>query len=167
MMNHSLTDILNIKYPIIQAPMAGGITTTELVASVSNFGGLGSVGAGYMTPDKLREQIINIKSKTTENFNVNLFVSNKFEVAEKEVENANKLLQTIKYELGLEEEKVNIPTYEDTLSTFHEQIEVILEESVPICSFTFGLPDKEVVANLKNKGIVVMATATTVEEAIE
>ena len=41
-----LTQSLNIQYPIIQAGMAGS-TTAELVATVSNKGGLGCIGAGY------------------------------------------------------------------------------------------------------------------------
>ncbi len=48
---------LGIESPIIQAPMAGGITTPELVAAVSNAGGLGSLGAGYMSPGNIREAI--------------------------------------------------------------------------------------------------------------
>lgn len=42
-----LSQVLNLQYPIIQAPMAGGATTSQLVAAVSNQGGLGSIGAGY------------------------------------------------------------------------------------------------------------------------
>jgi nitronate monooxygenase len=44
-------------YPIIQAPMAGGATTPELVAAVSNAGGLGSLGAGYLSPAEIHEAI--------------------------------------------------------------------------------------------------------------
>lgn len=46
--NNQLTQSLNIQYPIIQAGMAGS-TTEELVATVSNKGGLGCIGAGYFT----------------------------------------------------------------------------------------------------------------------
>ena len=45
--NNQLTQSLNIQYPIIQAGMAGS-TTAELVATVSNKGGLGCIGAGYL-----------------------------------------------------------------------------------------------------------------------
>lgn len=45
-----LTELLQISRPIIQAGMAGGITSPRLVAAVSNAGGLGSLGAGYMSP---------------------------------------------------------------------------------------------------------------------
>ncbi|RIP23396.1 nitronate monooxygenase, partial [Staphylococcus gallinarum] len=47
-----VTGLLNVKYPIIQAGMAGS-TTPELVATVSNAGGLGTIGAGYFSSDRL------------------------------------------------------------------------------------------------------------------
>ncbi|MFB6650172.1 nitronate monooxygenase, partial [Bacillus toyonensis] len=50
MFTSRVIDTLQIKYPIIQAGMAGAITTPELVAAVSNSGGLGTLGAGYMSP---------------------------------------------------------------------------------------------------------------------
>src|ERR1700732_771740 len=65
---------LGIEHPVIQAPMAGGPSTPELVAAVSNAGGLGSLGAAYLTPDQITEAIRRIKSLTNKPFNVNLFV---------------------------------------------------------------------------------------------
>ena len=70
----SLLNTLNLTHPIIQAPMAGGATTPELIASVSNFGGLGSLGAGMTAPDVLNSQINTIKTLTDRPFMVNLMV---------------------------------------------------------------------------------------------
>lgn len=64
---------LGIEYPVIQAPMAGGPTTPELVAAVSNAGGLGSLGAAYLTPSQITEAIRQIRLLTDRPFNVNLF----------------------------------------------------------------------------------------------
>src|ERR1700693_5537035 len=64
---------LGITHPIIQAPMAGGPSTPELVAAVSNTGGLGSLGAAYMTPDQITDAVQRIKSLTEKPFQVNLF----------------------------------------------------------------------------------------------
>ena len=61
---NSLCKLLKIRYPIIQADMAGS-TTPELVAAVSNAGGLGIVGAAIVTPDQLLEMILKIKKLTT------------------------------------------------------------------------------------------------------
>lgn len=57
-----LTQMLSIEYPIIQAGMAGS-TTPKLVASVSNSGGLGTIGAGYFNTQQLEDEIepINVK----------------------------------------------------------------------------------------------------------
>ncbi|MGN6658112.1 MAG: nitronate monooxygenase [Achromobacter mucicolens] len=48
-----LIELLKLDHPIIQAPMAGGATTVELVAEASKAGALGSLGAAYMTPEQI------------------------------------------------------------------------------------------------------------------
>lgn len=60
-----LTRTLKIRYPIFQAPMAGGVSTPELVAAVSNAGGLGNLGGGYLTPEQLRSEIQKSSSERT------------------------------------------------------------------------------------------------------
>ena len=67
-----LCDLLGIRYPIIQAGMAGGFTTPELVAAVSNAGALGVLGANRLTPEQTRNQIRRIKTLTNQPFGVNL-----------------------------------------------------------------------------------------------
>src|SRR6185437_9980547 len=64
---------LGIEHPIIQGPMGGGPSTPELVAAVSNAGGLGSLGAAYLTPDQIGDAIRRIRALTDRPFNVNLF----------------------------------------------------------------------------------------------
>ena len=73
MLETELTRILKIRYPIFQAPMAGGPSTPELIAAVSNAGGLGNLGAGYLTPELLRSSIQEIRRLTDQPFGVNLF----------------------------------------------------------------------------------------------
>jgi nitronate monooxygenase len=67
------TSLLCTRYPIVQAPMAGA-STPELVAAVSNAGGLGSLGAALLAPDDLRAAIREIRARTDAPFGVNLFV---------------------------------------------------------------------------------------------
>lgn len=168
MVNNVLSSILNIKYPIIQAPMAGGITTSKLVAAVSNSGGLGMIGAGYLTPMQLKEQIREIKQLTAKPFGINLFVPNEFAVTENEIILAQQKLNQIRDQLNLRpKENMEIPTVTDMFENFTEQIKVVIEEKVPICSFTFGIPSEEVIAELKDANIILMGTATTVREAVE
>jgi nitronate monooxygenase len=58
----NLFELLKLSLPIIQAPMAGGATTPELVAAVSNYGALGSLGCGYMDPSHMRDAIRHTRS---------------------------------------------------------------------------------------------------------
>lgn len=73
--DNKLTRLLGIQYPIIQAGMAGS-TTASLVATVSEKGGLGTIGAGYFSIDKLESEIKAVKEKSSQPFGVNLFVPN-------------------------------------------------------------------------------------------
>jgi nitronate monooxygenase len=73
------TEKLNIEHPVIQAPMAGGVTTPELVAAVSEAGGLGSIGAAYLSPRAMREAVRRTRELTDRPFSVNLFVPQPFE----------------------------------------------------------------------------------------
>jgi len=168
MLNNEMTKLLKIKYPIIQAPMARGVTTSKLVAEVSNSGGLGMIGAGYMTPVQLRKQVREIKELTSNPFGVNLFVPNEFQVTENEIQSANQFLNPIRQQLNLHsKEQFEISHFNDVFEKFVEQIKVVMEEKVPICSFTFGIPSEEVIAELKQSNIILMGTATTVTEAVE
>jgi nitronate monooxygenase len=164
---NELTRLLCIQHPIIQAPMAGGITTSRLVAEVSNSGALGMMGAGYMTPMQIRDQIREIRKLTSYPFGINLFVPNEFRRKQNEITEANLLLKPIREQLGVHERSGEIPDFNQVQATFHEQIKVVIEEQVPVCSFTFGIPAREIIEELKQHGVIVIGTATTVNEAVE
>ncbi|MDP4163653.1 MAG: nitronate monooxygenase [Bacillota bacterium] len=159
-----ITDLLKIDYPIIQAPMAGGITTPELVAAVSNAGGLGMIGAGYLSSVQIRDQIREVKQRTKHPFGINLFVPALYQETDEKVNKARAALLPLQEELGLKT-LTELPRAADDLKTFIEQINVVLEEKVPICSFTFGIPSNNLVEQLRKHHIKVFGTATTVEEA--
>ncbi|MBS4211189.1 MULTISPECIES: NAD(P)H-dependent flavin oxidoreductase [Neobacillus] len=164
MWENSLTKLLEVRYPIIQAPMAGGVTSSELVAAVSNSGGLGMIGAGYLSPSQLRQQIHEIRELTSRNFGVNLFVPSPYNVDEDKINYAKSVLMPLQEGLGIEGNP-SLPSFEADLKTFHEQVDIIIEEKVPVCSFTFGLPSAEIIAKLKQHSITLVGTATTVQEA--
>ena len=154
---------LNIQLPIIQAPMAG-TTPPPLIAVVSNAGGLGSFGAGYLPAKKIREGIKAIRDLTDKPFAVNLFVPQFPDIKKNEdkIKKMNLQLNSYREQLGLPQ-----PSLAKYQEDFMEQISVIIEEKVPIFSFTFGIPSAEVIAQLKHNNILLMGTATTVQEAIE
>lgn len=160
-----LAKALNITYPIIQAPMAGGIATPELVSAVSNAGGLGSIAAGYLSPDALRTTIQETKKLTNRPFAVNLFVpsNDEIKISEEELKRAQKLLVPFYEEL-----KIDVPPLPTNFhEPFNELIEVVIDEQIPIVSFTFGIPQKEVITKFKQNHVFLIGTATTVNEAIE
>lgn len=73
--DNKLTQLLNIKYPIIQGGMAG-VSESNLVSAVSNAGGLGVIGSGFFLPSWLEEEIKKTKSLTDKPFGVNLLMQN-------------------------------------------------------------------------------------------
>ena len=132
MFTSRVIDILQIKYPIIQAGMAGAITTPELVAAVSNSGGLGTLGAGYMSPEQIRKAIYKIRELTNKPFGVNLLLTKEVQIEKEKINEAKVLLNGVNRELGIEEEDVvNLP------KSYKEQLQVLVEENVPVVSFAF------------------------------
>ncbi|WP_202079816.1 nitronate monooxygenase [Caldalkalibacillus salinus] len=74
-LQNELTDVLGIAYPVVQAGMAGGPTTPNLVSAVSEAGGLGTLGGAYLSPEQLGQAIHAIRKQTSAPFAVNLFVA--------------------------------------------------------------------------------------------
>ena len=117
-----LCDLLGVRFPIIQAPMANN-AGPALAAAVSAAGALGSIAGATISPDELRAEIREVRDATDRPFGVNLFA----------------------------------PPYLRA-----ENLEVVLEERPAAFLYTFGIADA---APLRDAGIVVLGTATTVEEA--
>ncbi|WP_096200707.1 NAD(P)H-dependent flavin oxidoreductase [Bacillus sp. FJAT-45350] len=166
MFKNHVTELLKIEHPIIQAPMAGGITSSALVSAASNAGTLGMIGAGYMNASQIKQQIQEVRNMTKYNFGVNIFIPSEFTITENELQIANELLQPFRDELVIKDDNPQIATAEEGFSTFYEQVKVVRDEKVPVCSFTFGLPPKDIINELRENGTIVIGTATTVEEAI-
>lgn len=155
-----LTDQLSIVYPIVQAGMAGS-TTPELVAAISNEGGLGTIGAGYMTLDNLRDEIKAIRNLTNKSFAVNLFVPEDIRYNDSDIEKMQKELKPYydKYDLKTADVKAH------SEQTLLDKIQLLMDMEVPVASFTFGIPSQSWINELKKKGIITIGTASSVEEA--
>ena len=151
---------LGIEHPVIQAPLGGGPSTPELVAAVSNAGGLGSLGAAYLTPDQITETIRRIKSLTNKPFNVNLFAGG-YETRPHDPKPMLAVLSEIHEALALPAPVLpELPP-----DPFSAQFEAVLAADPPIFSFTFGIPNTDAMNRLKARHIEVIGTATTVEES--
>ena len=154
---------LNLHNPIIQAPLAGGGDTPELVAAVSNAGGLGFIGAAYLSPDQIGQTARAVKSQTTLPFGINLFAPSAPPALSIPTDVAIQRVAPYFAELGLP--APSLPS--GPSSTFSDQLAAALETGASVFSFTFGLLPADAIQSLKRKSIFVMGTATTVNEAIE
>jgi nitronate monooxygenase len=159
--SQTFLDKLKITYPIIQAPMAGGATTPELIATVSNLGGLGSLGAGYMQPEDIREIIQKINLLTSKPYSANVFVVDTPEVKSENVLETCHIIESCAKPLDIQ---ITIPT-PPYLPNMEKQVETLLQMQTPIISFTFGIPDKNILRECLKQQIIVMGTVTNLEEA--
>ncbi|MDY0394339.1 nitronate monooxygenase [Virgibacillus halophilus] len=153
-------DLLHIQYPVIQAGMAGGITTPKLVAEVSNAGGLGTIGAGYMSASALKNDIQEVKKLTKKPFAVNLFALN-LESFSTDSTPMQQFLNTYRAELDLKEGKEAVKVNDH----LQEKLQVILEEGIKIVSTAFGALSASWMEKLKTANTQVIGMATNLQEA--
>ncbi|MDF2721777.1 MAG: nitronate monooxygenase [Paenibacillus sp.] len=162
MLDTELTRKLGIAFPILQAPMAGGPTTPELVAAVSNAGGMGNLGAGYLSPDQIRSAVTDIRQRTDRPFGVNLFIPDQAGESDAATSDMNDYLDRFRTKFGI----ATHPSIVKVAESFEEQAAVLLELNVPVFSFTFGIPPLDLIEAMRQRGTFVIGTATTVEEGI-
>lgn len=151
---------LGVEQPIILAPMAGGSGTPELVAAVSNAGGLGSWGGGYSTPQQILDAAKQIRALTSRPFAINLFAGG-YNVRPP-VDSAPMLAQVAKVHAKLGLPLPVLPPNPD--NPFEDQLAAMIEARPALFSFTFGIPSADALARLRKAGIRTCGTATTVDE---
>ncbi|MFC9708859.1 NAD(P)H-dependent flavin oxidoreductase [Paenibacillus sp. NPDC056933] len=162
-LNSKLCESFNIRYPIVLAGMAGIASMIPLVTAVSNAGGLGTLGAAYMSPEELGNAIHEIKKRTHAPFAINIFAH----VGPDQYMNfdaVNRELTPIRESLGVKQrtqDEIRTPNH------FEEQFDILLDEKVPIISTTFGLLSESHMQKAKSLGIKIISKVTTVEEAVQ
>lgn len=152
---------LGINVPIIQAPMAGGFSTPQLAAAVSNAGALGSLAGGYLKPEQILEDFRSARALTDKPLNINIFAGGYEPTPVPDSGPMLAILGEIHADLGLPEPV--LPAAQP--DPFPSQFEAVLEARPDVFSFTFGVPTDEAILRAKHRGITVIGTATTVEEA--
>lgn len=158
-----LIGLFGIDHPIIQAPMVDA-ATPELAAAVSNAGGLGSLGCGEMTCDEVRLAVAALRGRTRRAFNLNFFVQDAPRTDDALLQRARDRLQPWydAFGLGPVPQKLG-----DLAPGFGApQVELLLDLRPAVVSFHFGMPSHDAVTALKSAGIVLICTATTVDEAM-
>jgi nitronate monooxygenase len=159
-----LTDKLGIDYPIIQGPL-GGLSSQRLTAAVSNFGGLGSFGAHGLTPEAIKDVIAQIRSLTAKPFAMNLWVSMEDETVWRSDERAfsRSLAPLTSHLSALGAVRPEYTPHSPI--RFEDQARVLLDAKVPVFSFIFGIPPREILEECRAKNIFTIGTATTPDEA--
>jgi len=184
-----LCDRLGIEYPILLAgmgPVAGtgdAVATAELAAAVSNAGGLGVIGGVAYSPDRLREEIQKVKALTDKPFGVDLLLASTFLVerprgaasqpaaAPRLPEESRKAVRALADELGIPWQEAP-PAREESLGSWvpegqswaGSQMEVILEEEVPVFASGLGSP-APFAKVLKNHGTKILSLVGNVRAA--
>lgn len=163
MIETEITRRLGLRCPILQAPMAGGGDTPELIAAVCEAGGFGSIGGAYLTPAAITQAAQKIRSRTNRGFGVNLFAPVAVPDLPDDTSRALEKIGPAFANLGLSEPSV--PASGGFV--FRDQLEAALNTGATVFSFTFGVMPDDVIRAAKARGMIVMGTATSVDEAIQ
>src|SRR4051812_26074546 len=148
-----------LEHPLVQAPLGGGPSTTALAAAVADAGALAFLATGYKTPDAVRADVDELRSRTSAPFGVNVFAPGPGgDAAAVERYAASLAAEAGRYDAALGEPRHDDDHYEAKLA-------LLAEQRVAVVSFTFGCPSAGVVARLHDAGSAVWVTATTVAEA--
>ena len=159
--SNKLTARLDIRYPIIQAPMAGA-STPALAIAVSTTGGLGSLGLAMHTQESLRKDCAEVSAAGAP-YNANFFVHREPVDDPARAADTRSLLAPYYFELGLGQvpDAVSVPSFNET------HLEAVLDLRPPVVSFHFGLPNADSFKAIKAAGLFTMSSATNVTEARE
>lgn len=155
-----MTPVTVVGSPVVLAPMAGGPSTVDLVGAVTEAGGFGFLAGAYLTPDLLRHQVRELRSRTERPFGVNIFAPSPDEPRKQEQAEAYAgLLAPWAAAAGV---TLGTPRWDD--DWFGDKVAVLAEERPALVSFAFAWPPAEVVEALQRAGIEVW---TTVNEPAE
>lgn len=162
--NINLQQYLKMKWPLMLAPMAGGPGSSDLIATVSESGGLGCLGAAYLNAKAIDETVIEIRNKTKRPFSINLFLpQTKPTIKEEMIQEFLKSTAIYRQELKIDPPSLQAPFEED----FDDQFDSVLKAQPIAFSFTFGVLHRDYVKEIQRQKILAIGTATTIEEALQ
>lgn len=159
MINH----LFGTELPIIQAPMAGA-QDSELALAVCRAGGLGSLPCAMLSPEALHTELVKLTAQTDRPFNLNFFCHQPPEPDPAREAAWRALLAPYYHELGIE--PAQIPAGPQRAPFNAAFLDVLRPFRPAVISFHFGLPPDELIAPLRAWGATIIASATTVAEAV-
>lgn len=145
--------------PVVLAPLAGGPSTPELAAAVSNVGGLGFLAAGYLSAAELAGRRRQLDELTSRPFGVNLFVPGPAGDAAR----VREFAAEIEPDVSGAGAALGEPLHDD--DDWDAKVGYLTDEPASVVSFTFGLPDQAVVTALRARGTEIWVTVTSLDEA--
>ncbi len=159
----TLLELLAIDLPIIQAPMAG-ISTPAMAAAVSNAGALGSIGVGNVNAEAARKMIDEVRALSVRSLNVNVFCH---EPAKKNADEERRWVERFRPEFtafGASPPTALTEIYRSFVED-DDMLAMLLAAKPKVVSFHFGVPSSERVRALRDAGIVLLGSATSLREA--
>ncbi|PTT33264.1 nitronate monooxygenase [Chryseobacterium sp. HMWF028] len=157
---------LEIKYPVVQAPMFG-VSTVQMAAAAAKANCLGSLALADLSADQSVELIREMKKMTDKPFAANIFVHHIPEVTDALKEKYTRTKQFIEQLARENKIEVQLPDLEAiSIHSYHDQVDAVIEENCTILSFTFGNLDDQSIQKLKQNGVTLIGTCTSVKEAL-
>jgi NAD(P)H-dependent flavin oxidoreductase YrpB (nitropropane dioxygenase family) len=151
---------LGVTNPVLAAPMAGGPTTPAMVVAAARAGSVGFLAAGYKSPAAVQSEIAAVREARVP-FGVNVFAPNPVPIALDDYRRYAEDVQRVADRFG-----IVVPAEPvDDDDSFDAKIELLLSDPVPVVSFTFGIPQADVIRGLRRAGSVVVQTVTSRLEA--
>ena len=149
----------NCDIPVVLAPLAGGPSTPELAAAVSNAGGLGFLASGYLPAVELAARCRRTGELTTRPFGVNVFVPGPGGDAAR----VRRFAAEIEPDVSGAGARLGEARHDD--DDWGAKIAYLTGTPAAVVSFTFGIPGKDVIAGLRARGSEVWVTVTSVDDA--
>ncbi|WP_433787738.1 nitronate monooxygenase [Actinomycetospora sp. CA-101289] len=155
----------SLDVPVIAAPMAGGPSTPALVAAAGGAGGMGFLAGGYLSAEALAAQIDDLAARSGRPYGVNLFLPGPPDPdppareAAVAAYAARLTPEAVRY--GVE---LGAPRADD--DAVDEKIAVLARHRPAVVSVTFALPSAARYAALRETGAALVATVTSVDEAL-
>jgi len=152
----------DLAVPIVLAPLAGGPSTPELTAAVSEARALGFLASGYLSAETTRDRIEAVRELSSRPFGVNVFVTDDSSPDPQAVAAYRDRLRAWADQRG-----GTIGEPQTTDDDWNRKLELLTADPVSVVSFTFGCPSREVIESLKAAGSEVWLTVTNPDEAAE
>ena len=154
-------DTLGLRYPLLQAPMAG-VSDYRLAIAIGEAGGLGALPCAFYDNDQVRSQVSQLREQSSAPYNLNFFCHRAPEDNPSAQARWRDALTLFYRQYGLEDAE---PKPGPARRSFGPEQAALVEELRPaVVSFHFGLPTRELLERVKAAGAIVLSSANTAAE---